>query len=497
MNAVRRIFRRLILQLPLKHENFIRIFYFLLSLVLLTLFYYLYSSYSNSLITFDRVSVHPFKCEKEIIPYDSSFHIKSCFYTKDFSSKNYWWADDFAEDPMSSFSVFCIGINWMPTVSYFARLEELSTFSFACVTSKKMNFLLRCNFAQTPDSKYFSKVSNTRSQIQVSIFANKKNQVLLPALEVFDSVQVATLKPKFKYVLVAKVSNHHESDILKFVVPWIAHHLSIGIEHFYLYVDEYSAEKSLQSSFKNLIYRGVVTVVTWTKPGDGVFKQFKNRKNAALTDYIAKFGYQSVWAGVSDIDSYILPLSNGKPLNNIASVFEQVDSPVSQVLIGWFIFGNSGKDKCDSFINQCLFHRSKIFRASEFVRPFDNVLIDSFCPFFHPLDVRLNSNTSQMEVFQGRTIKLDVNDVAIHKYFVYDWESFINYQSLSGYISKIHEVPPGGSLPSTGQLKSFWIAASQGLNTVEDDNMKFYSNTQSDWFAELGKILADKNTCNK
>jgi hypothetical protein len=116
-------------------------------------------------------------------------------------------------------------------------------------------------------------------------------------------------------------------DEEKFLKEWIEYHLSVGVDHFYLY-NNLSTDNYL-SILKPYMDKGIVDLIDWQVPPPSQF--------SAYEDCFVKNREKTKWITFIDIDEYICPFYD-LTVKEWVSKYEIYPS----VLIYWKMFGTSG-----------------------------------------------------------------------------------------------------------------------------------------------------------
>ena len=131
---------------------------------------------------------------------------------------------------------------------------------------------------------------------------------------------------QFKYFISVACIIKNEGPYLK---EWIEYHKLIGVEHFYVYDNESSDDT--KDILKPYINSGIITYVYY--PG-------RDRQDAAYLDACRKYGDETKWMAVIDLDEFIV-LHKSKNLQEFMDEFKNV----SQVSLHWVFYGSSGFEK--------------------------------------------------------------------------------------------------------------------------------------------------------
>lgn len=117
----------------------------------------------------------------------------------------------------------------------------------------------------------------------------------------------------------------------EYIQEWIEYHRLIGIEHFYL-VNNNSTD-NYKDVLTPYVDNGIVALIDMPE---------QNVQIPAYEYVITHFGRQNKWLAIIDIDEFIV-LSGDR--RDLPAFLKRFDSSVSQLLIGWMVFGSSGQEK--------------------------------------------------------------------------------------------------------------------------------------------------------
>jgi hypothetical protein len=127
------------------------------------------------------------------------------------------------------------------------------------------------------------------------------------------------------YYLSATVRIKNEA---RFLPEWIAHHLNVGIEHFFIY--DNGSTDATRESIDPFIAQGLVTYVSWpTIPVSP----------SCYLDFFARFGSESKWVAFFDADEFLIELVPGATVEVLKA---NEDRPA--VAVNWRYFGSSGHE---------------------------------------------------------------------------------------------------------------------------------------------------------
>lgn len=158
-----------------------------------------------------------------------------------------------------------------------------------------------------------------------------------------------------KYFLSAVIIVKNESD---YIVEWIEYHLLIGVEHFYVY-DNQSTDNLLEV-LQPYIESGIVTYT---------LIEGKKKQIPAYVATMKQRYMETKWLAILDADEFIVPV--GK--ESLQDFLKKQSFMTSQLLLGWMVFGSSGKLKKEPglVLDRFRWHASNDFLAEfkPIVRP--------------------------------------------------------------------------------------------------------------------------------
>lgn len=112
----------------------------------------------------------------------------------------------------------------------------------------------------------------------------------------------------------------------KYLEEWIAYHLIIGIEHFYLYNN--NSDDDFRTVLAPYIDSGVVTLCEWPE---------KYAQKKAYFDCWHRYGHETHWLGFIDIDEFV----NIRKVDDIRILLNKYNAFPS-LYLPWRMFGTSG-----------------------------------------------------------------------------------------------------------------------------------------------------------
>lgn len=194
-------------------------------------------------------------------------------------------------------------------------------------------------------------------------------------------------KNKLSIVAIAK----NEGAYFK---EWIEYHRLVGVDKFYIYDNE-SSDNTVDV-LKEYIDEGLV---------DYTFFPGESRQIPAYVDCIKNHKHDTEWLAIIDLDEFIVPVND----NTIIEYIEKLTDNISQILIGWFIYGSSGNiNKPDGLVTEnYLFRGEKRWLHKSIINP--------------RLSLSVDAHESMM--FRGGT-KNDDQCIRINHYHCKSWEEY-------------------------------------------------------------------------
>lgn len=113
-----------------------------------------------------------------------------------------------------------------------------------------------------------------------------------------------------------------------YIKEWLDYHIIIGVDHFYIY-DNGSMDNLLEV-LEPYIHKGIVTYIEWK----GV-----NQQLAIYEHALNNCQKSTTWMAILDADEFIVSVTN----HSIIEFLKDLDKDVAQVMLGWMVFGSSGK----------------------------------------------------------------------------------------------------------------------------------------------------------
>ena len=150
-------------------------------------------------------------------------------------------------------------------------------------------------------------------------FINLFYHILLKSIHKITSPKRTIYKYQTTLVLIFK-------DEAPFLQEWLTYHLTLGIDHFYLYQN--NSTDNYMEVLSPYIKSGIVTLNEWPdNPG----------QNTAYMHWYKHYRTETKWVSFLDIDEFICPLRESN-IHNLLAHYE-ID-PV--VMIYWKLYGTSG-----------------------------------------------------------------------------------------------------------------------------------------------------------
>jgi glycosyltransferase involved in cell wall biosynthesis len=141
-------------------------------------------------------------------------------------------------------------------------------------------------------------------------------------------------------------------DEAPYIKEWLEYHLLVGVEKFYFY-DNGSTDNS-REILQPYIDAGIVEYIYFP----GTAKQYP-----AYRHCLRNFRLKTKWLAVVDLDEFIVPLKN-KDVPSFIKELANKDEHISQILMGWCIYGSSGhKKKPEGLVTE-----NFLYREREFIR---------------------------------------------------------------------------------------------------------------------------------
>ncbi len=130
--------------------------------------------------------------------------------------------------------------------------------------------------------------------------------------------------------IVAIFRNEHQ-----YIKEWLSYHMKVGVDHFYLFDNGGDHRELLRPFIDQITYTHWTDEVAQKHIGDSNF----SRQTMAYTLCVEKFGSETEWLQLVDLDEYLVPLDADDVK---ISLKKHEDFGISKLRIPRFNFGNSG-----------------------------------------------------------------------------------------------------------------------------------------------------------
>jgi len=136
---------------------------------------------------------------------------------------------------------------------------------------------------------------------------------------------------------------------------WLAYHLSIGVNHFYLYDNE-----STDNTKEILSHYNSVTYHYWDAPQPAMFSAFQH--------CVDNYKNETQWMAFIDADEFIQPMKGN--LKDILKDYEDY----SGLCINWMIYGSSWHDKRPKggLLNNYMYRSNEEFEVNKHIKTIAN-----------------------------------------------------------------------------------------------------------------------------
>lgn len=134
----------------------------------------------------------------------------------------------------------------------------------------------------------------------------------------------------YEYFLSIVITLKNEA---RYISEWIDYHLLTGVDHFYIY--DNGSTDDLQEVLSKYISEGVVTYQVWTG---------ENQQLRIYEDALDKYKNETKWMAILDADEFIVSMTK----ESIREFLSSQDEKVAQIILGWMVFGSSGKLKYEN-----------------------------------------------------------------------------------------------------------------------------------------------------
>lgn len=203
-----------------------------------------------------------------------------------------------------------------------------------------------------------------------------------------------------------------------YIGEWLDYHMIVGVDHFYIY-DNGSTDNILEV-LEPYIKNGTVTYTSW---------EGENQQLAIYKHALNVYKNATTWMAILDADEFLVAVKNQK----IVDFLKTLNDNVAQVILGWMVFGSSGKLKYEEglVIDRFRMHAEDTWIADSkpIVRP-DRFLA---IPIPHWVDVfgkTINEKGEKLRRYPQTNIvtalPMPKAKFRINHYYSKSWEEFEN-----------------------------------------------------------------------
>jgi len=273
----------------------------------------LHKDYFSNLNTFYKANKDIMYSYCHIIPFDP-FEQISCDTLKHYNQNKEW----------STKAVS--GLNWTIPINPFCKIDATQV-SWRAECNKIHNVWLPEEQTKNLDASFYNdmynKFGNCVFNGAIGIYKGLHVQQLTNR-EGVEQFKPADSKIKTNYISIC-TNFKNESKYLK---EWIDYHISIGIEHFYLYDNNSSDDYKI--ILKPYYENGFITL---KKVDDGTIKE------KVYNDFMKNYRFKNYWIAFIDCDEFIT-LRNDKNIKSFLQNYERYPA----VGLNWLMFGSAGLD---------------------------------------------------------------------------------------------------------------------------------------------------------
>lgn len=254
---------------------------------------------------------------------------------------------------------------------------------------------LRYKFGQTPIGKQALYGAKTR---KIKRLAAQGKTTLKPFTN--------PVEPKYNLSIFCRIYNEG-----RFIQEFIAYHLGVGVEHFYLY--DNASKDDTKEKLQPFIDRGVVTLVDFP---------LKPPSPHADLDCVQRFRQETKWMACIDADEFLLPMQ----CDDVKEVLKEFENDAA-LMVCWRYFGSSGhKKRPDDLVIEAYQHSSP--RVVETLKTIMNPRLaaeygNSHFWFFGGDAVPVDENHHR--VYGGTTLKPSGEKIRINHYYCKSEEDFM------------------------------------------------------------------------
>lgn len=238
-----------------------------------------------------------------------------------------------------------------------------------------------------------------------------------------------------------------------FIKEWVEYHLTIGVEHFYIYD---GASDYTRAVLEPYIQKGLVTYIEW--------KIYPAQVAAYKNFIVDRHGMDANWAAFIDLDEYIVPVN--ERMSDLLAFYDQPQ--IAGLAIGWTMFGSNGHVErptgliTENYTKTIDYRIYKERYTKGIVRPFRVSYVDDphiFRPKTRTKMVREDLKEIKFGEHWHRVGDFPVNKLTINHYFC---------KSFSDFQGKISRRGPDGS----GRFFEEFARFNSIANEVEDKRIQ-------------------------
>lgn len=216
-------------------------------------------------------------------------------------------------------------------------------------------------------------------------------------------------------VIIAMIRN--EADYLD---EWINYHRLIGVTKFYLYDNE--STDNTYTVLKKYIDSGLVEYEYLTdKKIEELKPKYKESTKSHVAHWLAieKCRANAKWVAIIDIDEFIVP----KLDNNLIAFLSRFNDDVSQIILGWTVFGSSGNiSKLSGLVIENYTMRGQGHRGLDDINNFKSIVnpraIIMDCNHYHHIVGKTVNETGASENIWENADKIVPTDICTINHYV-------------------------------------------------------------------------------
>ena len=220
-------------------------------------------------------------------------------------------------------------------------------------------------------------------------------------------------------------------------IEWVELNIILGANHFTVY--NYSIGQDVDRALRLFEYRGLVEVVQWELPMDGIYYY---AQHAAINDCLLRNRFRSKYVINSDMDEFIIP--HGQDIFTWNEMLQKLPQESAYSFVSAFFHKPEDVEHDDAFVDKIVRRNtSNLLTLTNFIR--DNE--------FHRGRVKymVNSNVAQRigihnayDLRWGRQLTVDPSVAFIHHYRTDKTKDVTVdttvYDKYARYLSKIENI---------------------------------------------------------